>query len=586
MAPSSVDGTCNNLVDGQRFFGATREQQIRIGNVSEANMNGPTALDASDVMFNSFVPTPNSFGMANLLIIFGQFVDHDTTLIDLVAQSRRVSGTGSIRDMEFPLSERVGEDERIDNPMFSNAISAFLDLTQVYGGDVERNEALRATSGGRMRSQTVDGQEFLPFNNDLPGGPISMAMGNIPNTFAAGDIRATEQIILTAFHTLFLREHNRLADEFSRQGMNDEDAYQNARRFNIAYYQNIVFSEFLPGLLGGDLKTPYAGYNPNVTPEVTLSFSTALYRLGHSGVANEVLSVDSNGNRMIRTLADVFFNPQSFLDTPDAVGALLLGSKETCHERIDPEVQDSLRRLLFANVLDEPADLAALNVERSRDHQLPSYNEFRRFLNLSDTSINGLTTLQCRRNDMNSLYRDIDEVPQFAAALSEDPVGNSQLGETLTATLVDQFQRYRDGDRFYFENQNVDGPGFNDAERSQIRGTRLADIITRNTFVSADQIGVSAFESRQCCSTGGNAAPNLMCVRLAGGVASMTVDLCDAEDMTSSGAAWYPGTVNPGNNVFYDCDCVAANTNFIPGSAATASASAALAVGAVAALFA
>lgn len=75
--------------------------------------SGVTALDASDVMFNNFVPTPNPFGMANLLIIFGQFVDHDITLIDLVAESRVVNGAGSIRQMTFPLSERIVEDANI-----------------------------------------------------------------------------------------------------------------------------------------------------------------------------------------------------------------------------------------------------------------------------------------------------------------------------------------------------------------------------------------------------------------------------------------------------------------------------------------
>jgi len=244
------------------------------------------------VFFNNFVPTPNTFGMANLLIIFGQFVDHDITLIDLVAESRIVTGAGSIPQMTFPLSERVGEDAAIDNPMFSNAISAYLDLTQVYGGDVERNIALRATTGGRMRSQIVDGQEFLPINANLPA-PVSMAMGNIPQTFAAGDIRANEQVILTAFHTLFLREHNRMADIFTAQGMNNDDAFNAARNGNIAQYQNIVFNEFLPGLLGSDMLPPYDGYDDSINAEVTLEFSTAMYRLGHSGVANNVLAVDS-----------------------------------------------------------------------------------------------------------------------------------------------------------------------------------------------------------------------------------------------------------------------------------------------------
>jgi peroxidase len=484
--------------------------------------------------------------------------------------------------MTFPLSERVGENADIDNPMFSNAISAYLDLTQVYGGDVDRNEALRATSGGRMRSQIVDGQEFLPFNDNLPA-PVSMAMGNIPNTFAAGDIRANEQVILTAFHTLFLREHNRMADIFTSQGMNNDDAFNAARNSNIAQYQNIVFNEFLPGLLGSDMLPPYSGYDDSINAEVTLAFSTAMYRLGHSGVANSVLAVDSNGQESVRTLADVFFAPQAFLDTNDAVGALLLGSKQTCHERMDPEMQDSLRRLLFANVLDETADLGALNVERARDHQLSSFNDVRSSLGLPDASVNSLSSLTCRQADLNSMFNDISEVPVFVAGLVEDPIGQSQLGETLTAALVDQFSRFRDGDRFHFENRNVDGPGFSDEDLTAIRATRLSDIITQNTFVSADQIGRMAFESEQCCSSGGNDVANMMCVRVNGVVNLQEVDICDVEDMTSSALAFYPGTIDPSDNVFYDCACQAA---VVVSSSTSVSATAALVIAAIATLFA
>lgn len=192
--------------------------------------------------------------------------------------------------------------------------------------------------------------------------------------------------------------------------------------------------------------------------------------------------------------------------------------------------------------------------------------------------------MTCRQADLNSMFGSIDEVPIFVAGLVEDPVGGSQLGETFTAALLDQFTRFRDGDRFYFENRNADGPGFSDEELAAFRTTRLADIITQNTFITADQIGRQAFESDQCCSTGGNNVPNMMCVRANGGINLQAVDLCDVEDMTSAALAFYPGTVDPSDNVFYDCACQSAVT--VLSGSATLSATSALALAAIAAIFA
>ena len=47
----------------------------------------------------------------------------------------------------------------------------------------------------------------------------------------AGDVRANENIELTAVQTLFMREHNRIAGliQNANPSMGDEDIYQNAR---------------------------------------------------------------------------------------------------------------------------------------------------------------------------------------------------------------------------------------------------------------------------------------------------------------------------------------------------------------------
>ncbi len=60
--------------------------------------------------------------------------------------------------------------------------------------------------------------------------------------FAAGDVRANENIELTAMQTLFVRNHNRLAEElatmnpadFGFTSWTDEQLYQEARKLNIA----------------------------------------------------------------------------------------------------------------------------------------------------------------------------------------------------------------------------------------------------------------------------------------------------------------------------------------------------------------
>ena len=67
-----------------------------------------------------------------------------------------------------------------------------------------------------------------------------------------GDIRANEHHGLTVMHTLWMREHNKIAKLLSQQypSWTDEKLYQEARRIVIAEYQHIAFREWLPQVVG------------------------------------------------------------------------------------------------------------------------------------------------------------------------------------------------------------------------------------------------------------------------------------------------------------------------------------------------
>src|SRR5205807_1991946 len=151
--------------------------------------------------------------------------------------------------------------------------------------------------------KTSDGN-LLPLN-DAPvlGGP-ALNMANDAHIveedqlFAAGDVRANENIELTSLQTLFVREHNLWAGKIAaaNPSLTDEQIYQQARAIVIAEIQSITYNQWLPSLLGGSAIKPYHGYDATVNPGIANEFSTAAFRFGHSLLADTVDFIGNDGN--------------------------------------------------------------------------------------------------------------------------------------------------------------------------------------------------------------------------------------------------------------------------------------------------
>src|SRR5439155_7308751 len=161
--------------------------------------------------------------------------------------------------------------------------------------------ALRTMTGGLMK--TSDGN-MLPLNNaaTLPGGTFKMANDShlVPSDqlFAAGDVRANENIELTSLQTLFIREHNYWAAKIAaaNPALTDEQIYQQARSIVIGEIESITFNQWLPAILGNSAIKAYRGYDATVNPGIANEFSTAAFRFGHSLLGDTVDFIDNDGN--------------------------------------------------------------------------------------------------------------------------------------------------------------------------------------------------------------------------------------------------------------------------------------------------
>ena len=348
-----------------------------------------------------------------------------------------------------------------------------------------------------MKTQAGPDGDLLPYNyyglenaSSFPVTPESL--------FVAGDVRANEQIGLTAFHTLFLREHNRLAEEiyeYDFYGSDpedvdvDEEIFQRARACVAAILQKITYYEWLPALLGSHAVDSYYGYDTGMDPQISNEFSTAAFRLGHTMLPSDYSTIDEYGNVVPIALQDAFFTP-SYI-TENGISAVIRGQAVTVQQEIDPFIVDDVRNFLFGPGFGG-LDLASLNIQRGRDHGIPSYSEVRQALGLSPVKefydISGNEYVVKGLSEAYGSY-GIDYVDLWTGGLCEDHLPDSSLGNTFTEIFKDQFYRLRHGDRFYFENTDVYSPDFIE----KIKNTGLADIILRNTSLSYDDLNDYVF---------------------------------------------------------------------------------------------
>ncbi|XP_024155569.1 eosinophil peroxidase [Oryzias melastigma] len=388
-----------------------------------------------------------------------------------------------------------------------NALTAFLDLGQVYGSEEKLALYLRnlSSDAGLMRVNTEfrdNGRELLPFHPMLV--QMCATRRRITNDtnaqevpcFIAGDSRVDENIALTSIHTLFVREHNRLARELKRLNSHwdSETLYQEARKIMGAYTQTFVFRDYLPHIVGDDAMRRqlgrYPGYNPNVNPSIANVFATAAYRFAHLAIQPVLSRLDANNSENPRfrsvPLYEAFFTPwrvvfEGGID-PLLRGLIIRPAKLNTQDHM---MVNAIRERLFQFVQHLALDLGSLNMQRSRDHGIPGYNAWRRFCGLSQPQNQAQLGQVLGNNNLArrllQLYGTADNIDVWLGGVAEPFVRGGRVGPLFACLIATQFQRIRQGDRLWHEKPGV----FTPSQRAALRSASMSRIICDNTGITS-----------------------------------------------------------------------------------------------------
>ncbi|XP_048468430.1 eosinophil peroxidase-like [Rhincodon typus] len=385
-----------------------------------------------------------------------------------------------------------------------NVLTAFIDVNEVYGStDCLANKLRNLTNELGLLAVNEEfsdnGREYLPFNtisSNLCGsmGESCFTSENSTPCFIAGDVRVNEQLGVLTFHTVFLREHNRLARELKRLNphWSGDTTYQEARKILGAFQQIINHRDYVPLVIGEEATQkflpPYEGYDESIDPGIANVFATAAFRFGHLSIQPKLFRLNENFQEHPQfksiDLHQAFFTPWRLI-REGGVDPLMRGllGRPAKLQKQDKMLPDELREKLFELTAHLGMDLGALNMQRSRDHGIPGYSAWRRFCGLSVPRYS--SQLARILNNYNlarrliSLYRTAQNIDVWLGAISEPFVKGGRVGPLLACLIGQQFKNLRDGDRFWWENGGI----FSGSQRQALQTISMSRIICDNTGI-------------------------------------------------------------------------------------------------------
>jgi len=412
-----------------------KDKFIRLSGINiSSNENLPNPRKISNILCRSKEHIESEF--TTMMIAWNQFILND--ICQITHNDNNSYFLSNYFDVEEVHPNKMlpyKKPEYVFDYDVMNNISSFLDLTSIYGKTKEETQNIRLNDGsGKIKLiNSRNGEEIL---------------------------EKSENVLVSCLQTLFAREHNRLCDQIvlSNSNLNDDFIFVYAKFLNCGFVQNITFSEYLPLLIGCCIpKKSY--YKPNINTTPSYEF---------------LMTFDHSHNMINYSNFFSFSNDEKFLFN-NGINKII---KSLCFEKtkkLNEQVIEDFRNQVYDKYI---LDFSTIKIQKARDCMLPSLNQVRQSFNLPP--IKNFSEINSYLEDkLESLYDDINDVDAWVGCFCEPKINDSQFGYLGTLIIKEQFERFRDGDKNWYEFNSF----LSEKDKKIIKSTTLKDIILRNTNI-------------------------------------------------------------------------------------------------------
>ncbi|XP_077968409.1 prostaglandin G/H synthase 2-like [Styela clava] len=305
--------------------------------------------------------------------------------------------------------------------------SHMVDGSHIYGETLEKQHALRTMSGGKMKMQIYNGEEYPPNVKDCPGIYMQYpAFVKEENKFALGHPLYGMLPSLVYYTTLWLREHNRACDIMAElhPDWDDERLFQTTKLIVLGEIMKITIETYVQHVSGMHFQLTY---EPHLLHDLPMRWSSSrihvefntLYHW-HNLIPDYFLIGDRN-----YSLPEIYYNMNPLLDHGMNVFTTSLSNQIAGRGAGGRNMPESLHRI------------AIETVKMNRKVRLQPFNRYRQYFRLPPyKTFEDLTGETKFAKVLSDIYGgDIDAVEFYIGIMVEKRYKSKMWGITLNEAI-------------------------------------------------------------------------------------------------------------------------------------------------------